>query len=641
MKKLLFSFLALISIVGMTKAQDIYSTGYYTNSDGKRVAVVYKNDQKLYEQTYMDLDAYSSSIAVDPSTNDVYYVRNTDYGDIFRNDDILLNNPFSDTQINDIVFDNGDLIAGGYRTVGGVKVAVIWKNDDANPFYVLGDLANDSEVLSVDYKDGVVYAGGYQYVDGVKKGFVWVNDAAYYQYPDAEVRSITFSNQKFYYLVVTTSQNTIVFRDWYDVYTLGDESESAFGMNIKVDAGDIYVAGYRGSSDVCVWKNEELLYNHTLGEDAWMRAVSVNEEGVFYVGCDNNQHGIVCKNGEVLYSFDNCYLYDLYVTELPCSNESVRTLPYFEGFEMGTTDWTCWTVLDEGANSFNHNFMPFISCWQRWGVSYLEPATGNYFAAHFLNEDNDQEGWLISPRISLQARGEIKMTFSSYEEAYWKCRYEGVWVSTTDTNPASFTEVWNGVEQATDEWKQVEIDLSAYEGQTVYIAFKYAGLDGHYWFIDDINIVASATPIPHFTLTVSCNPTQGTVTGTGTYLAGSEVTVRAIPYDGYVFDRWNDGNTQNPRTVVVNNDMTLEALFKATSVNESGMTTLNVYPNPAKETLRIEGIEDNNEVVFYNSLGKMVKTVNASAEQDINISDLAPGFYMVRCGNQTLHFVKE
>ena len=143
-----------------------------------------------------------------------------------------------------------------------------------------------------------------------------------------------------------------------------------------------------------------------------------------------------------------------------------------------------------------------------------------------------------------------------------------------------------------------------------------------------------------YTLTVSCDPSMGAVTGNGTYAAGTQVTVEAIAYKGYAFDSWNDGVTANPRNVTIDGNMTLVAFFKGTGLNESGMALLNVYPNPAKDVLRIEGLESNATVEIYNSLGAMVKSVVVSADEEINVSDLPQGIYMLRCGKQTVRFVK-
>ena len=65
------------------------------------------------------------------------------------------------------------------------------------------------------------------------------------------------------------------------------------------------------------------------------------------------------------------------------------------------------------------------------------------------------------------------------------------------------------------------------------------------------------------TLTVrSGNESQGSVSGGGTFDEGSTQTVRATPKTDFAFDKWSDGNTQNPRTVKLTSDLTLTASFK-------------------------------------------------------------------------------
>lgn len=59
----------------------------------------------------------------------------------------------------------------------------------------------------------------------------------------------------------------------------------------------------------------------------------------------------------------------------------------------------------------------------------------------------------------------------------------------------------------------------------------------------------------------SNNATFGSVTGSGSYARGSQVQLTAMPNDGYHFTQWNDGNTDNPRTITVNADATYTAQF--------------------------------------------------------------------------------
>ncbi len=65
-----------------------------------------------------------------------------------------------------------------------------------------------------------------------------------------------------------------------------------------------------------------------------------------------------------------------------------------------------------------------------------------------------------------------------------------------------------------------------------------------------------------YTITVkSSNEDWGTVTGGGSYVVNSKVTLTAIPKDGYAFLKWDDGNSENPRSFAVTADATYTAVF--------------------------------------------------------------------------------
>ena len=64
-----------------------------------------------------------------------------------------------------------------------------------------------------------------------------------------------------------------------------------------------------------------------------------------------------------------------------------------------------------------------------------------------------------------------------------------------------------------------------------------------------------------------------------------------------------------------------------TSVEEINDKVISVYPNPAMETVTIDGVEAS-EVQIYNALGQLVKTVRNSNE--VSLGGLPQGVYMVR-----------
>ena len=55
---------------------------------------------------------------------------------------------------------------------------------------------------------------------------------------------------------------------------------------------------------------------------------------------------------------------------------------------------------------------------------------------------------------------------------------------------------------------------------------------------------------------------MGSVTGGDVYDEGETAVLEAIPNTGYRFTRWNDGNTDNPRNVVVTKNATYIASFE-------------------------------------------------------------------------------
>lgn len=64
------------------------------------------------------------------------------------------------------------------------------------------------------------------------------------------------------------------------------------------------------------------------------------------------------------------------------------------------------------------------------------------------------------------------------------------------------------------------------------------------------------------TITVAnANPDMGNVSGSGVYYYQNLVSITATPVYGYHFTQWNDGNQQNPRTIVVNQDSSFTAYF--------------------------------------------------------------------------------
>ena len=193
------------------------------------------------------------------------------------------------------------------------------------------------------------------------------------------------------------------------------------------------------------------------------------------------------------------------------------------------------------------------------------------------------------------------------------------------------------------EGTQVQISAVAFSG------YAFTGWqDGNTQNPRTITVTSNATYTANFTagsvktytLTLICNTDEGSVSGGGIYVSGSTATIQAFPNNGYIFDMWSDNNIDNPRNITMTEDLTLVAFFKGTGIDENDANSYVLYPNPTTDNIRILGIEANSEIHIYNTLGELVRTVNAGPDDEISVKDLAPGLYLVRTGKTVFRFVK-
>ena len=105
--------------------------------------------------------------------------------------------------------------------------------------------------------------------------------------------------------------------------------------------------------------------------------------------------------------------------------------------------------------------------------------------------------------------------------------------------------------------------------------------------VSDSQFVAMFSPEMCNLTVVSADESQGYATGGGSYLYGSEVTIRAIPKPGYEFDRWDDDNTDNPRNVIV----TVGGFYMAIFKSETGLSDVTYNnKNVTVEKVMINGV---------------------------------------------------
>ncbi len=263
-------------------------------------------------------------------------------------------------------------------------------------------------------------------------------------------------------------------------------------------------------------------------------------------------------------------LYTISVSSNPSNGGSVSTtgeLSY--NFDNG---FDGWTSIDADGDGFN---------W-RTGSGLMGTGYGHNGSSDILlsqSYDNDSgilypDNYLVSPQMALG--GSISFWVCA-QDSNFPSEHFGVAVSTTsNTNANSFTTIqeWtltakgegrlsnhsrDGNSRAQGNWHHFTVDLSAYSGQTGYIAIRHFNCsDMFYLDLDDVTIQTI---------------------GGSSYLHGQTCTVTATANSGYTFINWTENGTQvstNPNyTFTVTGNRNLVANFQIQQ------HTISVTPNPS------------------------------------------------------------
>jgi uncharacterized repeat protein (TIGR01451 family) len=171
-----------------------------------------------------------------------------------------------------------------------------------------------------------------------------------------------------------------------------------------------------------------------------------------------------------------------------------------QGFESTTFPPTGWSAYNSDGGG---------SQWART-IDYYHSGVGS--AYHVYSAAGDQNGWLVTPAITVESG----MYFSFWERSLYPTwyYYHGLLISTGSCNPAdgAFVEL-EELSAASTTWAQYTYDLTSYEGQTVCLAFNYQGNDADNWYIDDVELgpIVAGAPIADLHIPLAVLPTSSNI----------------------------------------------------------------------------------------------------------------------------------
>lgn len=217
-----------------------------------------------------------------------------------------------------------------------------------------------------------------------------------------------------------------------------------------------------------------------------------------------------------------------------------------QNFDGETTLPAGWSAINQGdANG--------------WGVSAsIEGgAHSGTNAASITYGSTAHDDYLVFPQINVTAGASTRLSFwIKSRSSYYLEPYE-VLLSTTNGDAASFTVTLQASQEAAAAWTEKEFDLSAYVGQSVYIAVRATGTDEWQLFVDDAVNDSMPTCLIPTGLNASALTTSGATLG---WNAGTEAGTWNVEYGV-------SGFTQGTGTMAdaAVNSITLNTLSSATT----------------------------------------------------------------------------
>lgn len=196
-----------------------------------------------------------------------------------------------------------------------------------------------------------------------------------------------------------------------------------------------------------------------------------------------------------------------------------------EGFENGIP--ATWTTIDNDEDGLNWDRgSTILTSWEEDNPSQYANSGADFAMSisydNATGESYDADNYLITPQITVPANGAtlsfyIGSCSSNYKDSY------AVKLSTTGNAVADFTVTLKALAQAAVGWNAVELDLAAYAGQNVYIAFQHQSSNMFGLWLDDVKVY-SITAVPEITLNSVTLPSY-TYAGEGFEVGGVVLNV--------------------------------------------------------------------------------------------------------------------
>ena len=277
-----------------------------------------------------------------------------------------------------------------------------------------------------------------------------------------------------------------------------------------------------------------------------------------------------------------------------------------------------WMFVDKDGDGYNwmwNELGEAPEAYEGAGCIYSHSYV-NYVGA--VNPNN----WAISPEFTIPANAS-SATLSWYaapQDPGYPEEHYGVYVG-TGTDTANYTQLFEETINYSD-YKNTTVDLTAYAGQTIRVAFRHFNCTDLFILnLDQVEVFATAgeEPVEEYTVTFVDGLTGETI-DTQIVVAGEDAVAPEAPvHEGYTFVEWDTDFTN------VQSDLTVTAVYEIIKYNVHIATTACGTASPIGDIQVEHGVDltinmtpDANHYVWYVTINGEIVAVRPGNVITIN-----------------------
>lgn len=196
-----------------------------------------------------------------------------------------------------------------------------------------------------------------------------------------------------------------------------------------------------------------------------------------------------------------------FIEKMAENTEPTTTKHYnFENAERGSKNFTDFTTIDvdnKATLDFSSLNFPemgtqfaFLAVNDNDWYNYINPTSGRMFLlAAAPNDGSDSDDWIISKKLKATNSSKFSFHARNYESVNSispknRSQIEVLVSTTSNTSTVYFETIMKRTELSyyNGEWEYFEIDLSAYDGQEIYVALRHYAHNGMAAMFDDFTL---------------------------------------------------------------------------------------------------------------------------------------------------------